>query len=70
MENVTWHKIKDFDYPQPFKDVLVINESSRYMIAYYKGETDVYPWYDYLTQKNSKGLNFLYWCELPKIPTK
>lgn len=68
MNNVVWHKISDFDFPQPYKDVLIYTSNGRYVIGYYSGESDVYPWYDYLTQKTSKGKAYLCWCELPDYP--
>lgn len=62
------HSIKEYDYPTPWKDVLILSENGRFLIGYYKGETDVYPWFDYFYQMNTKGIHYVYWYDLPPIP--
>lgn len=69
MNNVVWHKIGDYDFPNPWKDILILDERGRFSIGYYQGESAVYPWYDYYTGLQTKGKYLVAWCELPDVPS-
>lgn len=68
MDNVIWHKISEFDFPSPWKDILILDKNGRFWIGYYEGEASTYPWYDYFTGLRTKGTKYVAWCELPSIP--
>lgn len=66
MNETIWHYVKEYDFPQPYKEVLIVEQSGNYTIGYYMGEANSFPWY-----VNNQGYTksiFLYaWCELPTI---
>lgn len=69
MNNVTWHKISEFDLPDPWKDILIVDNNGHFFIGYYEGESSVYPWYNYYMGMRTKGKNYVAWCELPSLPS-
>lgn len=67
MEKSVWHKISDFDFPQPYKEVLILEKTSKFSLGYYKGEADSFPWY--VENEGYTKSSILYgWCELPSVP--
>ena len=67
MKKVFWHKINEFDFPQPYKEVLILEKNQKFSIGYYKGEADNFPWY-VESKGYTKSSILLAWCELPFIP--
>lgn len=66
--NTVWHKISESDYPQPFKQVLVLlNNSNRITLGWYEGETRKLQWHvENVMDVSSKEIKA--WCNIPYIP--
>ena len=68
MNNVIWHKLSEYDYPQPFREIIILGNSNRMYIGWYEGETRALPWAISYGQYWFSSKNVKAWCELPKIP--
>lgn len=68
MNNVNWHKVSEHDYPQPFKEVLILSDGNKFYIGWYEGETRKLPWYIIHGNYSISSKHVKVWCELPNIP--
>lgn len=67
MGDVVWHIVKDYDFPQPFKEVLILDDMSRFKVGWYEGETRKLPWH-LVNVMDVSSKHVQAWCELPNIP--
>lgn len=64
-----WHKLSDYDYPPPYKKVLIfMDDRTQYHIGWYEGEARKLQWH-ICQLMDVSSRHIVAWCELPNIPS-